>query len=162
MANRHNAVTPRGHWLLEAEKRVIMAFHHLHPLEGYRRLGYLMLDADVAAASASSVYRVLKAAGVLDSRQAEPSKKGGGFDQPSAPHAHWHTDVSYINVAGMFYYFCGVLDGFSRYIVSCGLRGPMKEEDIEIVLQRGKERFPHATPRVCNGLIKLDTSKGRL
>jgi transposase InsO family protein len=38
------------------------------------------------------------------------------------PHAHWHTDVSYINVAGTFYYFCGVLDGFSRYIVNVNQR----------------------------------------
>ncbi len=150
MANRHNGLTPRDHWLLEAERRAIVAFHHRHPLEGYRRLSYLMLDAGVVAASPSSVYRVLKAAGVLDSRQAEPSKKGTGFEQPTAPHAHWHTDVSHINVAGTFYYFCGVLDGFSRYIVSWGLRGSMTEGEIEIVLQRGKERFPHATPRIIS------------
>ena len=67
-----------------------------------------MLDANVVAASASSVYRMLKAAGVLDSWQAKPSKKGTGFEPPLFPHAHWHTDVSNINVAGTFYYFCSV------------------------------------------------------
>src|SRR5437763_1316399 len=30
------------------------------------------------------------------------------------PHQHWHIDVSYINIAGTFYYLCSVLDGFSR------------------------------------------------
>ena len=150
MNNQHNGLIPRNHWLLEAEKQAIVAFHHRNPLEGYRRLSYLMLDANVVAASASSVYRVLKAAGVLDSWQAKPSKKGTGFEQPLAPHAHWHTDVSYINVAGTFYYFCSVLDGFSRYIVSWELRESMKEEEIEIILQRAKERFPQATPRVIS------------
>jgi len=58
--------------------------------------------------------------------------------------------VSHINVAGTFYYFCSVLDGFSRYIVSWGLRESMKEEEIEIILQRAKERFPQATPRVIS------------
>jgi putative transposase len=36
-----------------------------YPLEGYRRLAYMMLDADIVAVSPSSVYRVLKAAGKL-------------------------------------------------------------------------------------------------
>ncbi|MCX7096355.1 MAG: IS3 family transposase [Methylococcales bacterium] len=150
IGNRHNGLTPRNHWLLEAEKQAIVAFHHRHPLEGYRRLSYLMLDANVVAASPSTVYRVLKAAGVLDSWQAKLSKKGTGFEQPLAPHAHWHTDVSYINVAGTFYYFCSVLDGFSRYIVSWELRESMKETEIEMILQRAKERFPQATPRVIS------------
>jgi transposase InsO family protein len=150
MSNRHNGLTPRNHWLLEAEKQAIMAFHHRNPLEGYRRLSYLMLDADVVAASASTVYRVLKAAGVLDNWQAKSSKKGTGFEQPLMPHAHWHTDVSYINVAGTFYYFCGVLDGFSRYIVNWDLRESMKESEIEMVLQRAKEYFPQATPRIIS------------
>ena len=150
IGNRHNGLMPCHHWLLEAEKQAIVAFHHSNPLEGYRRLSYLMLDANVAAASASSVYRVLKAAGVLDSWQAKLSKKGTGFEQPLFPHAHWHIDVSHINVAGTFYYFCSVLDGFSRYIVNWELRESMKEEEIEMILQRAKERFPHATPRVIS------------
>jgi putative transposase len=148
IGNRHNGLIPSSHWLLEAEKEAILAFHHRHPLEGYRRLSYLMLDANVVAASASSVYRVLKEAGVLDSWQVKPSQKGTGFEQPVAPHVHWHTDVSYINVAGTFYYFCSVLDGFSRYIVSWELRTSMKEEEVEIVLQQAKELFPSAIPRV--------------
>src|SRR6266404_5099834 len=28
----------------------------------------------------------------------------------AAPHQHWHIDVSYINIAGTFYYLCSVLD----------------------------------------------------
>lgn len=34
-----------------------------YPLEGYRRLAFMMLDADVVAVSPSSGYRVLKQAG---------------------------------------------------------------------------------------------------
>ncbi|MGC8561401.1 MAG: DDE-type integrase/transposase/recombinase, partial [Phycisphaerae bacterium] len=33
------------------------------------------------------------------------------------PNEHWHTDVSYINIAGTFYYLCSVLDGYSRAII---------------------------------------------
>jgi len=38
-----------------------------------------MMDAKVMAASASWVYRAIKAAGVLDSLEVKPSKKGTGL-----------------------------------------------------------------------------------
>jgi len=63
--NEHNAWVPRDHWLTEAEKERICAFARQHPLEGYRRLTFMMLDQDVVACSPASVYRVLKNAGLL-------------------------------------------------------------------------------------------------
>lgn len=149
-ANQHNSSVPGSHWLLTAEKQAILAFHNRYPLVGYRQLSYMMLDTDVVATSPSSVYRVLKEAGVLDNRQFEPSKKGTGFEQPQVPHAHWHVDISHINVAGTFYYFCGVLDGYSRYIVHWELHPTMKEKEVEMVLQRAKEKFPGVTPRIIS------------
>ena len=96
--NQHNASLPRDFWLEDWEKAAIIAFPALYPLEGYRRLAYMMLDADVVAVSPSSVYRVLRAAGKLAPRGGKPSKKGQGFEQPLRPHEHWHIDVSYLNV----------------------------------------------------------------
>jgi hypothetical protein len=71
--NRHNSPIPRSSWLEDWEKAAIVAFHDRYPLEGYRRLAYMMLDADVVAVSPSSVYRVLKAAGKLAPRGGKPS-----------------------------------------------------------------------------------------
>ena len=79
--NEHNGRIPRDFWLAEGEKQAILDFHERNPLEGYRRLTFMMLDADVAAVSPSSVYRVLKAAGRLDRNRFSPSKKGTGFVQ---------------------------------------------------------------------------------
>jgi hypothetical protein len=39
--------------------------HLKNPLEGYRRLTFMMLDADIVAVSPSSVWRVLGQAGLL-------------------------------------------------------------------------------------------------
>jgi len=64
-ANEHNGLVPRDHWLEEWEKEAILAFFARYPLEGYRRLAFMMLDADVVAVSPSSVYRVLRAAGLI-------------------------------------------------------------------------------------------------
>ena len=148
--NEHNAWVPRDHWLAAWEKQAIVAYHHEHPLEGYRRLTYMMLDADVVAVSPSSVYRVLRHAGLLQRWNRQPSKKGAGFQQPAGPHQHWHIDVSHLNVCGTFYYLCSVLDGFSRYIVHWEIRRQMTEQDVEIILQRAHERFPAATPRIIS------------
>jgi len=149
-ANEHNAWIPRDHWLEDAEKQAIIDFHARFPLEGYRRLSFMMLDADVVACSPSSVYRVLKAAGLLQRHNTKPSKKGTGFAQPLKPHEHWHVDVSYINIAGTFYYQCSLLDGCSRSIVHWEIRETMTEADVEQIVQRGRERFPGVTPRIIS------------
>jgi putative transposase len=77
--NEHNGPIPRDFWLEDWEKKRILDFHSRHPLEGYRRLAFMMLDAGVVAVSPSSVYRVLRKAGVMDRFNGKPSKKGTGF-----------------------------------------------------------------------------------
>jgi hypothetical protein len=89
-SNEHNALVPRDGWVEPWEKAAILAFHQGHPLEGYRRLAFMMLDADLVAVSPSSVYRVLRQAGVIGSRDNKPSLKGKGFQQPLRAHQHWH------------------------------------------------------------------------
>ena len=110
----------------------------------------MMLDADVVAVSPSSVYRVLKSAELINRHNCKPSRKGKGFQQPLLPHDHWHTDISYINVAGTFYYLCSLLDGCSRYIVHWEIRERMTEVDVETILQRAREQFPDARPRIIS------------
>ena len=99
------------------------------PLEGYRRLTFIMLDDDVVAVSPATTYRVLAAAGRLARWARARSKKGTGFVQPRQPREHWHIDVSYLNLGGTFYYLCAVLDGYSRAIVHWDLRASMKEQE---------------------------------
>jgi len=148
--NEHNALVPRDHWLTDDEKHKICTYARAHPLEGYRRLTFMMLDADVVACSPSSAYRVLKAAGLLAGSSPVPSKKGTGFIQPLLPHEHWHIDVSYLNIAGTFYFLCSVLDGCSRFIVHYEIREKMEESDVEIILQRAREAYPDARPRIIS------------
>jgi hypothetical protein len=40
--------------------------------------------------------------------------------------AHWHVDVSYINIAGTFYHLCSLLDGCSGYTVHWEIRNPSR------------------------------------
>lgn len=148
--NEHNGWIPRDFWLEAWEKESIIGFFHDHPLEGYRRMAFMMLDADVVAASPTSVWRVLHDAGLLTPWNSKPSLKGTGFVQPLRPHEHWHVDVSYLNIQGTFYYLCSVLDGCSRSIVHWDIRESMTEADVEIILQRAREKYPEARPRIIS------------
>jgi putative transposase len=110
----------------------------------------MMLDHDVVACSPASVYRVLKKAGLLAGHAPVPTKKGTGFVQPVQAHEHWHIDISHLNIAGTFYYLCSILDGCSRYIVHWEIREKMEETDVETIVQRAREFFPDARPRIIS------------
>jgi transposase InsO family protein len=101
----------------------------------------MMNDADVVAASAATVYRVLKSAGCFARWNRKENSKGRAFQQPLQSHEHWHLEISYVNVCGTFYYLTSVLDGCSRFIVHWELRESMREADVEVVLQRAREKY---------------------
>jgi transposase InsO family protein len=110
----------------------------------------MMLDRNIVAVSPASTWRILSKAGLLDKWNKKPSKKGTGFVQPLLPHEHWHVDISYLNLRGTFYYLCSLLDGCSRYIVHWEIRERMLESDVEIIIERAKEKFPEARPRIIS------------
>ena len=45
--NEHNGKVPRDFWLEKHEKQAILDYHDRFPLEGYRRLSFMMIDDDV-------------------------------------------------------------------------------------------------------------------
>jgi hypothetical protein len=47
--NEHHALAPRDHWLDSWEKTAILDFEQQHPLEGYRRLAFVMRDQGTSA-----------------------------------------------------------------------------------------------------------------
>lgn len=149
-ANEHNKSVPRDHWMATWEKEKIIKFYCENPLEGYRRLTYMMNDAGVVAVSPSSVYRVLSEAELLTKWKRTPSKKGTGFEQPLKAHEHWHTDITYLNLGGTFCYMCSVLDGYSRMIVHWEIKESMKSDEVELVVQKGREKYAGVTPRIIS------------
>jgi len=148
--NEHNSWIPRDFWLEDWEKEAIIEFYLKHPDEGYRRLTYMMLDKDIAYVSPSTTYRVLSNAGLLYKWNRNKSLKGAGFREPDRAHQHWHIDISYLNITGTFYYLLSIIDGYSRYIIHWEIRESMRESDVEIVIQRAREKFPGVNPRIIS------------
>ena len=82
LANEHNAKIPRDHWLEEQEKRAIVKFYKENSSEGYRRITYMMMDENIVAVSPSSVYRVLKAEGLMRKwAKVQAKKEQASFNQ---------------------------------------------------------------------------------
>jgi transposase InsO family protein len=156
--NKHNGSQPKSHWLTPLEQVAILAFakayissHGYHLQDGYRRITYAGIDQNLFACSPSSVYRLLKKAGLLRSLHvASTCSKGSGYRQPLRPHQEWHIDIKYINYKGTFLFLISIMDGYSRYIVHSELRLSMTEYDVEIVLQRALEKYQGAKPKIIS------------
>ncbi|MCC6316414.1 MAG: hypothetical protein IT361_01890 [Gemmatimonadaceae bacterium] len=84
--------------ILLAERDAVVQYALAHPTDGYRRLTWQMIDADIAYLSESSVYRILDAADLV-SRWKRRAPVGEQPAAPSRPHQRWHTDLMYLRVA---------------------------------------------------------------
>jgi putative transposase len=158
LENNHNGKIPKKHWLTPEEQEAIIEFansyiasHQYYLHDGYRRVAYMGIDENRFACSPTTVYRVLKKAGLLQKWQGKKTNtKGSGFKQPLVAHQEWHTDIKFINFQGSFLFFISVMDGYSRYIVHHELRYSMNENDVEIVIQRALEKYPGKKPKIIS------------
>ncbi|MFV0389778.1 MAG: IS3 family transposase [Pyrinomonadaceae bacterium] len=148
---KHNAKQPKDFWLTEAEKTSIIEYAKANMESGYRRMCYEMMDANVAAVSPTTVFRILRDNGLLKRfPRSNSSRKGTGFEQPQQGNEHWHIDISHLNICGTFYYLCSILDGYSRKIIAWEIAETMTEGQVEIVLERAKEQYPQARARIIS------------
>jgi putative transposase len=149
--NFHNGKIVRDFWLTEDEQNAIIEYAKSRETDGYRRMCYEMLDANIAAVSPSSVYRILQKNDLMNRfPRLNLTKKGTGFEQPTKANEHWHVDIVHLNICGTFYYLCSILDGYSRKIMSYAIGESMTEADIERIIERAKAENPEARPRIIS------------
>ena len=87
--------------------------------------------------SESSVYRLLKAHGLITSPAFILMKAADKFQHPStAPNQLWQTDFTYLKVIGWgWFYLSTVLDDYSRYILAWKLCDGMAAKDVSDTLE---------------------------
>lgn len=130
------------------ESRAVLDFcrKNADGMRGYRYLAHRMSDENIAQVRPSSVYNIMRRAGLFARRSSSsPKQAGRGFEPPSRPNEQWHTDFSYVRVRGTFLYFASILDGYSRRILAWDLFPTMEGLNAEILVVRAKELHP-ATP----------------
>ena len=119
--------------LLPDEEQAIINFRRLHPNVGYRKFTWMLNDANVAYASEPAIYGVLKRNNMLG-RWNNPDSQSAGKEykeKPTRIHQHWHVDISYIKIKGVFYFLAVVLDGYSRFILDWELMPDMLGSSVE-------------------------------
>jgi transposase InsO family protein len=97
-----------------------------------RELAVTFTDERSQFISEASVYRLLKARGLITSPAFIVMKAAAEFrDKTTAPNQLWQTDFTYLKVIGWgWFYLSTVLDDFSRFIVAWKLCTTMKVADV--------------------------------
>ena len=102
-----------------------------------REVAVAFTDAEKTFVSEASVYRILKAEGLVTSPAFIVMKAANRFANPTtAINQLWQTDFTYLKVTGWgWFYLSTVLDDFSRYIVAWKLCTTMSAADVTATLE---------------------------
>jgi transposase InsO family protein len=134
---------PRRVWnrIGEEVRRQVIALALDEPELSAREVAVAFTDRQRCYVSEASVYRLLKAEGLLTSPAFIVLKAADRFAHPTtAINQLWQTDFTYLKVIGWgWYYLSSVLDDFSRYIVAWKLCTTMAVADVTATLD-GDER----------------------
>jgi putative transposase len=120
----------------EVRERII-ALALDEPALSPRELAVRFTDTEGYFVSEASVYRLLKARGLIASPAFIVIKAADEFKhKTTAPNQLWQTDFTYLKVIGWgWFYLSTVLDDFSRYIIAWKLCTTMKVDDVTATLE---------------------------
>lgn len=123
----------------EAESILVAA--RAEPEKSPREIAFWLSDHAGFSVSESSVYRVLKLHGLVREVNVVGFPAGPEYTvKTKQVNEQWQNDASYFFVVGWgWYYLISVLDDFSRYFLAWDLKGNMKTESINEVLERASE-----------------------
>jgi len=102
----------------------------------YRKLCYQMGRDAVVHVSPTSVYRVLKAEGLIAPVMPVLRRRLRPETEASGPNQLWGWDVSYVKVQAIFMYLIAIIDFYSRKLVGHELSYTQTTEDMKRVWDR--------------------------
>jgi len=111
----------------------------------------MLIDESIVAASESAIYGILKAHDLLG--RFTNNKTGAQkeyFNKPLFPHHHWHVDLAYIKILGIFYFMILLLDGYSRFLLHWDLMTDMRTQSVELFILETKEKYSNAKPKLIH------------
>lgn len=122
----------------QEQKNLVVEVALEYPELSPRELSCRLCDAQQLFISESSVYRILKANGLITTPTHILMAAGNTFKQPTCfVHEMWQTDFTYFKILGWgWYYLSTILDDYSRYIVHWELCKSMKAEDVQRSVER--------------------------
>ena len=135
--------TPQRVWnrLNQQDREYVVRYALEHLPLSPREVATRLVDVEGRFVSESTVYRLLKEAGLIKA----PQVKGFPADKEyhtktTGPNQLWQTDASYFFVSGWgYYYLISVLDDYSRMILGWKVQPSMSSGDIIQVVQQAVE-----------------------
>ena len=123
--------------LPDEEKQLVVELALEHPQKSSREIAYLFTDTYKRFVSESSVYRILKAQGLIQTPAFDIIKAANEFkDKTVRVNEMWQTDFTYFKIFGWgWYYLSTVLDDYSRFIVNWKLCKTMKADDAAATIE---------------------------
>jgi putative transposase len=147
---------------LAEEKEAVLAYARKHPELRHRELAWRMVDEDVVCLSASTVYRILKAANLVCPWRRRTKRRREEDEKATRPNQVWATDLMYVQVGAATYFFVSFLDEYSRYVVHHELLLGMDGVTVSLAAQKaidtlakGADGLPVEKP-----LIRSDNGSG--
>lgn len=147
---------------LPAEKAAVLAYARQHPGLRHREMAWRMVDEDVVCLSASTIYRILREAGLVCPWRRRLKRPRRAAEKPSQPNERWLTDLMQVVIAGGVYYLISFLDEYSRFLVHHELVRSMDGVTVSLAAQaaidtlpKGANGKPLATP-----VIQSDNGSG--
>jgi transposase InsO family protein len=137
---------------LPEEVQAVLDYRKHHSEVGYRKFTHMMNDSGTAYLSEPAVFKLLSEHKLLSrwDRADNGDTDKEYRDKPKYVHHHWHIDIAYIKIRGVFYFLVMVLDGYSRYLLGWDLMTDMLSSSVEAFVLKVKEKYPHATPKMIH------------
>jgi transposase InsO family protein len=128
---------PNWNQLLDSEREAILDMAMFYPDLSSRELAYKITDKCEFSVSESTVYRMLKDAGLIQSHIRKTFPASSEYhDKPARVNQQWQTDASYFKAVGWgWYHLISVLDDYSRRIIAWRLQKDMTADSFSEVVE---------------------------
>ena len=99
---------------LPEERASVLAYARQHPAIRHRELAWRMIDEEVAFLSSSTVYRILREANLMCRQGGRKKRYREEIEQARRPDERWGTDLMYVTVSGVNYFYLAFIDESNR------------------------------------------------
>jgi transposase InsO family protein len=149
--------------LTQHEHATVVEQAILHPEESPRQIAFIVTDRCGFSVSESTVYRILKAKGLIPDRVLKGFPAAEQYrDKPKRVNEQWQIDATYMKIVGWGWYFLiSVLDDVSRRILAWRLQVKMDAASYSEVIQDALEESGlDKAPRIRKPRLLSDNASG--
>ncbi|GAF82784.1 unnamed protein product, partial [marine sediment metagenome] len=122
--------------ILPEERAAVIDYALKHPDIRHRVLTWRMIDDNAVCLSTSSVYKILKGAGLICAWKPKEKRIKRSLEIPSKPDERWQSDIGHIDIYARKYYLITFIDEHSRYVTHNELMTSLDGNSVSLAAER--------------------------